>query len=154
MGDIIMNTFAEIVDAIKAYDTIIIHRHQRPDPDAIGSQVGLRDIIRENFPTKTVLATGQDEPTLAWLAQMNEVSDDDYANALVIVTDTANRPRVDDERYHTGQFLIKIDHHPNDDPYGDLMHVDTSALYGYCRGYGALSLPCNKQQHLPNGGQT
>lgn len=122
-----MNTFEEIFEKIKAYDTIIIHRHQRPDPDALGSQAGLRELIKHNFPTKKVLATGFDEPTLAWITTMDEVSDSDYDGALVIVTDTANTPRIDDERYAKGDCLIKIDHHPNEDVYGDLLYVNTNA---------------------------
>ena len=58
---------------------------------------------------------------------MDEVLDNDYEGALVIVTDTANTPRIDDDRYDKGDFLIKIDHHPNDEAYGDLLLVDTSA---------------------------
>ncbi|HGC9306847.1 TPA: bifunctional oligoribonuclease/PAP phosphatase NrnA [Streptococcus agalactiae] len=122
-----MIIFQQILDKIKEYDTIIIHRHMRPDPDALGSQIGLRDIIRHNFPNKKVLATGFDEPTLAWIAKMDQVTDQDYQGALVIVTDTANTPRIDDERYKKGDFLIKIDHHPNDEVYGDLSYVDTNA---------------------------
>ncbi len=119
--------FHKILEKIKANDTIIIHRHQRPDPDAIGSQVGLQKLLQYNFPEKTILVTGFAEPTLAWLAQMDEVSDSDYEGALVIVTDTANTERIDDERYAKGGCLIKIDHHPNDDVYGDLVYVDTTA---------------------------
>lgn len=122
-----MIIFQQILDKIKEYDTIIIHRHMRPDPDALGSQIGLRDIIRHNFPKKKVLATGFDEPTLAWIAKMDQVTDQDYQGALVVVTDTANTPRIDDERYKKGDFLIKIDHHPNDEIYGDLSYVDTNA---------------------------
>lgn len=122
-----MNTFKEILEKIKAYNTIIIHRHQRPDPDALGSQAGLRELIKHNFPTKKVLATGFDEPTLAWITTMDEVSDSDYDGALVIVTDTANTPRIDDKRYTKGDCLIKIDHHPNEDVYGDLLYVNTNA---------------------------
>lgn len=120
-------TFEKILNTIKNYETIIIHRHQRPDPDAIGSQCGLRELLRHNFPEKTVLATGVNEPTLTWLTEMDEVIDEQYQNALVIVTDTANTLRIDDDRYNTGNFLIKIDHHPNDDVYGDIVHVDTTA---------------------------
>ena len=58
---------------------------------------------------------------------MDKVADQDYEGALVIVTDTANTPRIDDDRYDKGDFLIKIDHHPNDDAYGDLLLVDTTA---------------------------
>ena len=122
-----MNVMNEIFEKIQAYDTIIIHRHQNPDPDAIGSQVGLRDLLRAHFPQKRVLATGYDEPTLTWLAEMDTVSDEDYNGALVIVCDTANTPRIDDKRYTNGDFLIKIDHHPNDDAYGDLLWVDTES---------------------------
>ena len=122
-----MTAYKNILAKIKAYDTIIIHRHMKPDPDALGSQVGLKEIIKTNFPQKTVKVTGYDEPTLDWLAQMDVVADEDYQGALVIVTDTANRPRIDDQRYLTGDFLIKIDHHPDEDFYGDLSYVDTTA---------------------------
>ncbi|MGT2803146.1 DHH family phosphoesterase [Streptococcus henryi] len=122
-----MKTFETILEKIKSYDTIIIHRHQRPDPDAIGSQAGLRQLLRHNFPEKRILATGINEPTLAWMTSMDEVTDSDYQGALVIVTDTANTPRIDDDRYQNGDFLIKIDHHPNEDPYGDILYVDTTA---------------------------
>lgn len=119
--------FQDILDAIHNYDQIIIHRHQRPDPDALGSQAGLAELIKHNYPHKTVKTTGLDVPNLAWLTQMDTVSDDDYQKALVIVTDTANTDRIDDDRYNHGDFLIKIDHHPNDEPYGDICYVNTQA---------------------------
>ncbi|NGL84968.1 DHH family phosphoesterase [Streptococcus equi] len=122
-----MTTFQTILEHIKHYQTIIIHRHQNPDPDALGSQAGLKAIITHHFPDKKVLITGFNEPSLAWISLMDQVSDADYKDALVIVTDTANRPRIDDERYTMGACLIKIDHHPNDDVYGDLSYVDTKA---------------------------
>ncbi|MBR2764190.1 MAG: bifunctional oligoribonuclease/PAP phosphatase NrnA [Lactococcus sp.] len=117
----------DILNKIKAYDEIVIHRHKNPDPDALGSQLGLRDILRTNFPDKTISAVGFDEPTLAFIGKMDQLTDETFKGKLVIVTDTANIPRIDDARYQTGDFLIKIDHHPNDDAYGDLLAVDTTA---------------------------
>ncbi|OFI47082.1 phosphoesterase [Floricoccus penangensis] len=122
-----MQEMKTVIDKIKEYDTIIIHRHQKPDPDALGSQVGLKELIKENFPDKKVYAVGYDEPSLTYLTTMDQISDDTYKGALVIVCDTANTPRIDDARYSTGDFLIKIDHHPNDDAYGDFLYVDDSA---------------------------
>ncbi|CEN28579.1 MAG: bifunctional oligoribonuclease/PAP phosphatase NrnA [Lactococcus sp.] len=117
----------DILAKIVEYDDIVIHRHKNPDPDALGSQLGLRAILRANFPNKTIAAVGFDEPSLGFLGSMDQLSDTDFKGKLVIVTDTANTPRIDDERYQTGEFLIKIDHHPNDDAYGDLLAVDTGA---------------------------
>src|SRR5699024_6635514 len=117
----------QIIQTIKAYDTIIIHRHVRPDPDAYRSQVGLKEIIKASFPAKHVYAVGEEDPALDYLAMMDTVTDDLYKEALVIVCDTANTERVCDQRYQTGQKLIKIDHHPNNDAYGDLLWVNTDA---------------------------
>lgn len=138
-----------ILEEIKHYQTIIIHRHQHPDPDCVGAQLGLREILRASFPDKTILAVGKHYAGFDWLGQADtDVADDQYANALVIVVDTANQPRVDDDRWHTGKAVVKIDHHPNDDAFGDLQWVLDQAsstsemLYDfYAANASELTLP-------------
>ena len=117
----------QILQAIEQYETIIVHRHVRPDPDAYGSQGGLTAILKESFPEKKIFAVGQEEPTLNFLRRLDVIEDEVYKGALIIVCDTANQERIDDHRYTLGDKLIKIDHHPNMEPYGDLLWVDTTA---------------------------
>ena len=49
--------FTKIAEAIKKYDTIILHRHTNPDGDALGSQIGLKAVLQENIPNKKILRT-------------------------------------------------------------------------------------------------
>lgn len=116
-----------ILKAIKDKGTIIIHRHVRPDPDAYGSQAGLAKMIQSTFPEKQVFITGEGEPSLDFLVVMDEVPDEVFEGALVIVCDTANQKRIDDQRYKLGDLIVKIDHHPEVDKYGDIQWVDTTA---------------------------
>lgn len=117
----------EILEEIKRAETMIIHRHQRPDPDAIGSQVGLAELVKRNFPDKKVFTAGADGRTLSFLSKMNPPRKEDYENALVLILDTANQPRIDGEFALTeGLKVIKIDHHPDEDQYGDIEWVDPS----------------------------
>lgn len=113
----------KIIKEIKANQKIIILRHQHPDPDALGSQLGLASILRASFPDKVIKVGGKNNGSLKWLGEMNELTNQDFKESLVIVTDTANTPRIDDQRYPLGTGLIKIDHHPDDDHYGRLNFV-------------------------------
>lgn len=119
-----VNTFYQLV---KSAQTIIIHRHQRPDPDAIGSQLGLKALLHGAFPDKRILAAGTTSQGLSFLGQMDKVVLSDYEDALVIITDTANLDRVDGPHYDKGKTLIKIDHHPPVESYGDLQIVHPEA---------------------------
>ncbi|NEW66325.1 bifunctional oligoribonuclease/PAP phosphatase NrnA [Carnobacteriaceae bacterium zg-84] len=119
--------FKQLSTYIHEHDTIIIHRHTNPDPDALGSQLGLAGIITENFKDKHVYCVGRDINSLAFMGQMDQIDDSCYKNALIIVTDTANTPRIDDKRFTLGKTLVKIDHHPDIEPYGDISYVDTKA---------------------------
>ena len=51
---------SQIIDTIEQFSKIIIHRHVRPDPDAYGSQLGLKYLLQHNYPEKQVLAAGTD----------------------------------------------------------------------------------------------
>lgn len=117
----------QVLEQIKLYDTIILHRHVRPDPDAYGSQCGLATMIKASFPEKNVYAVGEEDESLHFLKRLDVIDDTVYDGALVIVCDTANQERVCDQRYINAGKIIKIDHHPNDDAYGDIVWVDTSA---------------------------
>lgn len=124
--------FLEVYNKIKEFDTIIIHRHKKPDGDAIGSQLGLKRTILATFPNKRVLAVGLGSESLSFVGSMDEVSDADYQEALVIVLDSGAEMLIDDERYKMGKLLIKIDHHIPQGEYGDISLVDNS--YESCAG--------------------
>lgn len=118
----------QILNKIKEYNTIIIHRHLRPDGDCIGSQMGLKQFIIDNFPSKNVYAVGDIIPDyLNDLGENNEITDDIYQKALVIVVDTSTKARICDNRYDKGAFLIKLDHHDDSEPFGDIEYVDPLA---------------------------
>ena len=117
-----MTAQTAILAQIKAAHTIIIHRHQRPDPDAFGSQFGLAELIKHHFLRNRYMLLVKRYQV--WLDGPNgKIPNSLYDDALVIVTDTANSPRVDDRRFEYGKVLVKIDHHPNDEPYGDYTWV-------------------------------
>ena len=65
--------------------------------------VGWLKLFGETFPTKTVYQVGKNVKGLSWPDTPQEISDECYQDALVIVTDTANQPRVDDDRYTKGK---------------------------------------------------
>lgn len=118
-------SFDDILAKIKQYNTIILHRHTSPDPDALGSQAGLSRSLKLQFPDKRILCAGEeDEGDLIWINKMDKVQKSDYQGALVITTDTANTPRISGKLYNQGDYLIKIDHHPDVDPYADMSFVD------------------------------
>src|SRR5699024_5835145 len=117
----------KIIETIKQYDTIIIHRHVRPDPDALGSQAALKEIIKETYPEKNVYIVGEEDPSLTFLTRMQTIDDSVYKHALAIDSETANTASIDDSRYTLAEKIIKIDHHPERDLYGDIQWVDTTA---------------------------
>ncbi|XIF20399.1 MAG: bifunctional oligoribonuclease/PAP phosphatase NrnA [Acetilactobacillus jinshanensis] len=127
MKDEKMTVQQKILNAIQKYSTIILQRHKRPDPDAIGSQMGLAEMIKKTYPEKQVYCVGKQYQGFNWLGQEDQIKPSVYQGALVIVTDTANQPRIDGSHYKDGDMLIKIDHHPNDDAYGDVQWVNPKA---------------------------
>lgn len=118
--------YRKIFNLIKKFDTIIIHRHTRPDGDALGSQMGLKEAIITTFPQKNVFIVGDETERLKWMGNMDIVSDDKYNDALVIVVDTGTEKLISDERYRTGKYLVKIDHHIPQGDYGDFSYVNTT----------------------------
>ena len=63
--------------------------------------------MQRKFPEKSIYAVGQPESSLAFI-DLDRVRDDMYQNALVIVCDTTNAPRIDDQRFNQGKDLIKM----------------------------------------------
>ena len=126
--------FEAILAAIKEFDTIIIHRHNRPDGDALGSQIGMKHLILENFPGKTVYTVGDEARFFSFMTDsvMDEIPDSTYDGALAIILDTASRPLISDDRYSLAAKTVRMDHHIFCEQIADVEVVDTS--YESCCG--------------------
>lgn len=104
--------FEKALALIKKYPRIIIHRHAYPDGDAIGSQLGLAALIRENFKNKEVYVVGDAATRLPFITEkMDEIPDEYYNGALAVILDCGAARMICDERYKTAAATLRIDHH-------------------------------------------
>lgn len=126
--------FEEILQAIKDYKKIIIHRHYNPDGDAMGSQIGLKNIIKDNYPEKEVYAVGDDPKRFSFMdgAVMDEIDDSVYEGALAIILDCGASTLISDERWQKAEKTARIDHHIFGEKIADFEVVNTS--YESCCG--------------------
>ncbi len=115
-----------ILEKIKEYGKIVIFRHKRPDGDAVGSTKGLCEILRLTYPEKDIRVINTDHcDYVSFLGGESEkVEDGFYADALGIVIDTATIDRISNPKYELCREVIKIDHHIDNKPYGDISWVE------------------------------
>jgi len=116
----------KILQKIKEYDRILIFRHFRPDGDAVGSTKGLQEILRLTYPEKEIyLANNDFAQYLEFLGPEDEpVPLEWYKDALGIVLDTGTTSRISNQNFSLCKEIIKIDHHIDNNPYGDYSWVE------------------------------
>lgn len=120
-------TFKKVYRKIRMYDEIVIVRHIGPDPDAISSQLALRDSIKETFPNKKVYAVGSGVHKFKYIGNLDKLDETKLVNPLLIVVDLPNISRIDGASISLYKDVIKIDHHPLEDRMGETEVVDTRA---------------------------
>ena len=120
--------YREILQEILQHDKIIIHRHTNPDGDALGSQIGMRLILEENFPEKKIYTVGDHAKRYSFMARskMDEIDDTVYEGALAIILDTSAKSLISDERYTLAARTVRMDHHIFCEKIADVELTDTS----------------------------
>lgn len=126
--------FEKLLEQIEQYSTIVIHRHTNPDGDAMGSQIGLKNLLQEHYPQKCIYAVGDDPKRFSFMdgAIMDEIDDEVYQKALAIVLDCGSAHLISDERYQKAAATARVDHHIFSEKIADVEVVDTS--YESCCG--------------------
>jgi len=122
-----MNKYKTIYNRIKKYDSIVIARHIGADPDALASQIGLKELILTNFKNKKVYAVGNPASKFKFMGVLDRFDESLYENSLLIVTDTPDIKRIDGVDYKRFKEVIKIDHHPFIEKYADIELIDDNA---------------------------
>lgn len=117
--------FKKIYKKIEEFDTIVIARHIGVDPDALASQLALRDSIKLTFPNKKVMAIGTGSAKFFHIGRLDRL--EKVNNALLIVVDTPDKRRVDSVDFSQFAYTIKIDHHPFVEEFCDIEYIEDTA---------------------------
>lgn len=120
--------FKKIYKKIKQYDIIVIARHTSPDPDAIASQIALRDAIKLTFPKKRVYAVGLSVSKFKYYGSLDKIDETEFDDkSLLIACDVPNTERIDGVDKNAFSEIFKIDHHPTEEKFGEVDWVDETS---------------------------
>ncbi len=118
----------QIKELIENNDIIVIYRHVNSDYDAYGSQLGLKYLIKENYPEKQVYCVGDDDIiNPPFIDPMDDPDEETLRKSLAMIVDTSNIARVETETYKLAASSIRIDHHPFVEQVAQYELIDTDA---------------------------
>ncbi len=142
--------FKEALALIEKYDRIILHRHSHPDGDAIGSQLGLYHLLRENFPGKTVYMVGDAATRLPFVeVTFDDLPDEAFRGALSVILDCGASHMICDDRYKLAEKTLRFDHHIYCEKIADLDVVD-STYESACGLVTMFAKECGLKLSLPS----
>lgn len=114
---------------IEKHDTITIFSHIYPDGDALGSVIGLRELIKTNYPHKKVYGLGANiAPFVNIIGETDMVDDEIIKQSAALVIDVANGDRVEDQRFKLAKARFKLDHHIFAEKYTDEEIVNNNRI--------------------------
>ena len=119
--------YKEIYKYIKKYNNIVIARHIGVDPDAMASQIALRDSIKLTFPEKNVYAVGNGSTKFSYIGKLDKLEEYDKDKTLLITVDVPDKKRIDGAILENFDFVIKIDHHPFIESFGGIECIQDTA---------------------------
>ena len=116
--------YKQIFKEIKKFDSIVIARHIRIDPDAMASTCALKESILLTFPNKKVFTIGSGTIRFNYMGRLDKsVPYKDLGDILLIVLDTPDKKRVDMPDF-VYKKSIKIDHHPHIETFCDIELIE------------------------------
>jgi phosphoesterase RecJ-like protein len=94
----------------------------------MGSQIGLKNILKENYPAKQIFAVGDSSDYLSYLedSRMDDIPDSAYSGALAVILDCGAPALVSDTRYTLADATLRIDHHLFGCKFADTEFVDST----------------------------
>jgi phosphoesterase RecJ-like protein len=117
--------FDEIIAKIEKYDKISLFFHSHPDYDALCSCYALKLFIEAKYTKKQVYIARfnnlQAEITKNFFPKIKNKPANFLTQSLGIICDTANIERIAAPEFSKTKEYIKIDHHPNIEPYGSII---------------------------------
>ncbi len=125
-----MKAYHEFYKAVRKYDRIVVFRHQKPDYDAMGTQMGLYTFLKDNFPNKDIHYVGDNHVSFTpRLFPETESLPESYFQKpfLAIVVDVGDHSRIADPRYKMAETVVKFDHHPFKEEIGAISVLDLDA---------------------------
>ena len=105
-----------LISLIKKYDRIAVFRHIKPDFDALGTQYGLANWIKDNFPNKEVVTPGDNHVVFSGrlFPESDKLNEEWFCKPFLgIVVDVGSKSRIADPRFEKAECIVKVDHHPN-----------------------------------------
>jgi bifunctional oligoribonuclease and PAP phosphatase NrnA len=125
-------TREQVLERLLADSAFVLATHEGPDGDALGSLVGMHELLRQLGKDSQIFIASGDLPLpleyrLLEFDSLVQTPPHDIARRTVVFLDCGNIDRISASVLRDGAHLINIDHHHDNTRFGTLNYVQPSA---------------------------